>query len=110
MTNKKMRRINSPEQIHDYIRVTNTAIWVILSAIIIFFAGLFAWIFTGSLEISFNSVICAEGNNYYSFMTYDKFSRLKVATPVRIPESNITGQVKNLSRDVMQNQEERQIL
>ena len=99
-----MRRINSPEQIHDYIRVTNTAIWVILSAIIIFLLGLFVWIFTGAIEISFNSVICDDGEKSYSFLTYDKFSRLRVSMPVRISDSKMTGKIIKLSRDVMQNE------
>ena len=102
--NKKMR-INSPEQIHDYIRVTNTGIWVILSAIIIFLIGFFVWIFTGSLEISLNSLICDDGEKSYSFLTYDKFSRLRVSMPVRISDNDMTGTIIKLSRDVMQNEE-----
>ena len=31
-------RISSPEQLNDYIRVTNPSIWVILAAIIILLA------------------------------------------------------------------------
>ena len=91
-------RINSPEQIHDYIRVTNPGIWLILSAIIIFLLGLFTWIFTGTLEISFKSIIYRDGEKFYSSLTQDKFTRLKVGMPVRI-SSNITGEIIKLSRD-----------
>ena len=91
-------RINSPEQIHDYIRVTNPGIWLILSAIIIFLLGLFTWIFTGTLEISFKSIIYRDGEKFYSSLTQDKFTRLKVGMPVRV-SSNITGEIIKLSRD-----------
>ena len=98
-------RINSPEQIHDYIRVTNPGIWLILSAIIIFLLGLFTWIFTGTLEISFKSIIYRDGGKFYSSLTQDKFTRLKVGMPVRV-SSNITGEIINLSRDSKQYQAE----
>ena len=34
-----MERINSPEQLQDYIRVTNPGIWMVLAAIIVLLAG-----------------------------------------------------------------------
>ncbi|MBQ7560471.1 MAG: hypothetical protein IJS99_01375 [Synergistaceae bacterium] len=94
-------RITSPEQIHDYIRVTSPGVWIILSAIIAFLTGLFIWIFTGSLEISFSAPVYTEGGISRAFLKYDDFSRLKTGMHTRIHESKITGKIINLSRDVL---------
>ena len=47
---KTLERISSPEQLTDYLRVTNPGIWVILAAVILLLAGVFAWAMVGTLE------------------------------------------------------------
>ncbi len=47
---KTLDRISSPEQITDYLRVTNPGIWVVLVAVILLLAGGAAWSMGGTLE------------------------------------------------------------
>ena len=47
---KTIDRISSSEQLTDYLRVTNPEIWVILAAVILLLAGVFAWSMVGTLE------------------------------------------------------------
>jgi hypothetical protein len=47
---KTLERISSPEQLTDYLRITNPGIWVILTAVILLLGGLFAWAMIGTLE------------------------------------------------------------
>ena len=42
---KSMERLSSPEQLNDYLKVTNPAVWVVLAAVIFLLAGLFIWSF-----------------------------------------------------------------
>ena len=42
--------ISSPEQLQDYLRVTNPGMWMLLAAVISLLAGLFAWSMVGELE------------------------------------------------------------
>ena len=49
---KALDRISSPEQLTDYLRVTNPGIWVVLVAVILLLAGVFAWSLVGTLETS----------------------------------------------------------
>lgn len=43
-------RISSPEQLTDYLKVTNPGIWAILGAVILLLAGLLVWSAVGTLE------------------------------------------------------------
>lgn len=47
---KTLERINSPEQLADYLRVTNPGVWVILTAVILLLVGIFYWAAVGKLE------------------------------------------------------------
>ncbi|MCR5832164.1 MAG: hypothetical protein K6G67_08510 [Lachnospiraceae bacterium] len=40
---KSMDRINSPEELNDYIRVTSTPVWLILLAIVFVLVGTLVW-------------------------------------------------------------------
>ena len=45
-----LKRISSPEQLTDYLRVTNPGIWVILAAVLALVLGFFVWMSVGTLE------------------------------------------------------------
>ena len=49
---KALERISSPDQLTDYLCVTNPGIWVILAAILALLVGLLAWGTIGTLETS----------------------------------------------------------
>ena len=47
---KSLDSISSPEQLTDYIHVTNPGIWVLFAVIILMLAGFIAWAYVGQLE------------------------------------------------------------
>ncbi len=57
---KSLESINSPEQLTDYLRVTNPGVWVILVAVIFLLGGLFAWSTVGKLETIANGTAVVE--------------------------------------------------
>ena len=48
--NKVLEHISSPEQLTDYLRVTNPGIWILLVAVVLLLTGLFSWAAIGTLE------------------------------------------------------------
>ena len=40
---KSLDRISSPEQLNDYLRVTNPTVWVVLGAVILLLLGVIVW-------------------------------------------------------------------
>ena len=38
-----MQRIQSPEQLNDYLRVTNPSVWIVLAAAVLILAGALIW-------------------------------------------------------------------
>ena len=49
---KSLERMNSPEQLRDFIQVTRPSIWIIVSAIVILVVGVMFWAIYGSVELT----------------------------------------------------------
>ena len=48
--NMSIDRISSPEELHDYMRVTSPRLWMILAAIVILLAGFIVYASTATME------------------------------------------------------------
>ena len=53
-------KIQSPEQLNDYMKVTNPGIWIILAVVILLLGGLFAWSMVGKLETTAKATAVVE--------------------------------------------------
>ena len=47
---KSIDRINSPEQLNDYIRVATPSVWLVLAALVLLLIGMLAWSVLGTVE------------------------------------------------------------
>lgn len=47
---KSLDRISSPEELHDYMRVTSPRLWMLLGAIVVLLVGFIAYASTATLE------------------------------------------------------------
>lgn len=48
---KSIRRVSSPEQLNDYIRVTSPSVWIVLIALVVLLLGMLAWSVLGRIEV-----------------------------------------------------------
>ena len=55
-------KISSPEQLNEYIRVSNPGVWFVLAAIIILLAGVCVWGFLGRLDTKLKTVSVVENS------------------------------------------------
>lgn len=79
---KTLERISSPEQLTDYLRVTNPGIWAVLAAVILLLAGLFAWSTVGTLETTADATVVVSGSSARVIIT--GAGTLEEGMPVRI--------------------------
>ena len=47
---KALDRLSSPDELTDYLKVTNPSVWAVLIAIAVLLAGIFAWACIGTLQ------------------------------------------------------------
>ena len=59
---KTLDRISSPDQLTDYLRVTNPGIWAVLAAVLLLLGGIFAWAAVGTLETTADAAVIVNGH------------------------------------------------
>ncbi len=53
-------KVSSPEQLSDYLRVTDVGVWAALAVIVLLLTGLFVWASVGRLETDASAKIVVE--------------------------------------------------
>ena len=48
---QSMNRVNSPEALNDYIRVTTPSVWIVLLALVVLLVGMLAWGALGTVPV-----------------------------------------------------------
>lgn len=59
---KSLEKVSSPEQLDDYIKVSNPGVWMVLSAILVLLIGVCVWGIFGHLDTELDTAgVCQEG-------------------------------------------------
>ncbi|MEN6328592.1 MAG: hypothetical protein ABFD18_20590 [Syntrophomonas sp.] len=80
--------ISSPEQLNDYIKVSNPSVWMILAALFILLAAVLAWSLTGSLPTSIQATGVVKGGDVLSYVNAEKAGAIKTGQAVKIQIAN----------------------
>ena len=54
---KALKKISSPEQLSDHLRVTNPSVWLILVVVLLLLAGLIAWAGVATIETTVDAKV-----------------------------------------------------
>ncbi|MGN0813931.1 MAG: hypothetical protein ACI4MH_01710 [Candidatus Coproplasma sp.] len=95
MNNKIFRkesvdRMSSPEQLNDYIKVTNPGVWMALAAIAILLIGICVWGFFGKLETTLNVAAVSENGRIVCYVKEENVSKITDNLTVRINDGEYT--------------------
>ena len=87
---KSMDRISSPEQLNDYIRVTNPGIWTVLAAVIVLLVGFIVWGVVGTLETKVSAAAVSDGENVILYVSEAEIAGVAQDNAVRIDDAEYT--------------------
>ncbi|MEN6350433.1 MAG: hypothetical protein ABFD08_13695 [Syntrophomonas sp.] len=89
--------ISSPEQLNDYIKVSNPSVWIILAALFILLAAVLVWSLTGSLPTSIQAKGVVKDGDVLSYVDAEKAGAIKAGQTVKIQAADqketIDGQI-----------------
>ena len=91
---KSLKRISSPEELSDYLRVTSPTVWLILAAVILLLAGMLIWSATSSIDSVATGTAQVENGTMRIFLDDEQIARsLQSGMTVKVgeTESTITG-------------------
>ena len=92
---KSLERVSSPEQLNDYIRVSNPSVWIILIAVIVLLAGVCVWGVFGRLETRLSAAAVAEGGTVVCYVRESEIGR--VETGMEVSAGGQTLSVKEIA-------------
>ncbi|HAG68914.1 MAG TPA: hypothetical protein DCL38_02960 [Lachnospiraceae bacterium] len=92
---KSLNRMASPEELDNYLKVTNPGTWFILSAVVVFLAGLMIWGYFGRLESTMTGFGRMDDGRFVIYVTGDRFMKLKLGMQVKADKES--GQISELS-------------
>lgn len=73
---KSIEKISSPEQMNDYIRVSNPSVWIILAAVIVLLAGVFVWGLFGRLDSAFQTGGVCKDSSLTVYISEENFAKI----------------------------------
>ena len=92
---KSIERVTSPEQLNDYIRVSNPGVWMILAAVVILLAGVCVWGVFGRLDTKKQAAGVCENGKLICYIKSDDIADVKDGTIVSVDGKEYT--VKSVS-------------
>lgn len=87
---KSVDKMSSPEQLNDYIKVTNPGVWIVLSAIVILLVGVCVWGIFGKLETKISVACESNGSEAVLYIKEKDISSVKKDMTVSIGGNSYT--------------------
>jgi hypothetical protein len=94
---KALTRIASPEELNDYLKVTNPANWMILGSIIAILIGIIVWSFAGNLNTYVSGEATAEDGQITANIVNDNARFIREGQTIMIGEK--TSKVFKVEQD-----------
>lgn len=73
---KSIKRVNSPEKLDEYLKVTSPSVWLILIGIIIVLAGFIVWGYFGELKTYVNTGCVISDNKASCYVKEEDISKV----------------------------------
>ena len=83
---KSLERIKSPENIDDYIRVSNPGVWLILISAIMLLTGMLVWGIWGHVDSTIETTVCVENGNVFCYVSEEKATSVKAGMTVKFDD------------------------
>ena len=84
MEEKKLKKVDSPEQLDQYIRLSNPGVWIILIGIVILLIGVCVWGYFGKIDTKINTVAIASYYDTYVYIKEADLDKVKTGMSVEI--------------------------
>lgn len=84
---KSIDRVSSPEQLNEYIRVSNPSVWMVLGAIVVLLIGVCVWGVLGHLDTTLSAVAIAEDKQLTVYVKEADIESVADGMEVRIGEN-----------------------
>ena len=90
-------KFSSPEQLHDYVKVANPGLWMVISAIVILLVGVVVWGFIGKIDTTMSTAIVTDCGNAVIYVGESEVEKLEIGMTVRSEDKEY--QITDIAKD-----------
>lgn len=83
---KSLEKVSSPEQLNDYIRVSNPGVWIALAAVIVLLIGVCVWGIFGKIETTVGSAAVVKDGSMTLYIKEEHLGEITEGMIVRVRE------------------------
>lgn len=84
---KSIEKVSSPEQLNEYIRVSNTGVWMALTAIVILLIGVCVWGVLGRLDTTVKTVAVVENSGITVYVKESDIEQIQEGIKIEIGDN-----------------------
>ena len=97
---KSLKKISSPEELNDYVKVANPGIWLLLVGVIILLVGFFAWGALGQIETKIDAACVSEDGKLKVYVKEADMNEITLNTELTINDEEY--KIRSISDDPVQ--------
>lgn len=87
---KSIDRVSSPEQLNEYIRVSNPGVWMILGAVVLLLVGAIVWGVLGHIDTTVDAVAVSDNGEVLLYVKEEQIKDVCVGQTVRFDDTQAT--------------------
>ena len=84
MEDKKFKKVNLPEQLNQYIRLSNPGVWILLLAIVVLLVGVCIWGYFGKIDTKIKTVVISDNYTSYLYVKEEDMAKIKNGMQVEL--------------------------
>ncbi|MBR3133817.1 MAG: hypothetical protein IKG42_07205 [Clostridia bacterium] len=96
MEAKKIKKVDSPEQLNQYIRLSNPGVWILLIAIVVLLIGVCVWGYFGKIDTKITTVAISSDYNSYVYIKEADLEKVKTGMSVEIVNNENKYEIVNI--------------
>ena len=96
MEDKKFKKVNSPEQLNQYIRLSNPGVWILLLAIVVLLVGVCIWGYFGKIDTKLKTVVVSDNNSSYLYVKEEDVLKIKDGMQVQLNNNDATLEIVDI--------------
>ena len=87
---KSLERVSSPEELQDFIQVSNPAVWLIIGTAILLLVGCVVWGIFGRIEATCDGVVIAEKGDVTFYVAEQYAKGIRIGQTVKFNNTSAT--------------------
>lgn len=96
MEEKKLKKVDSPEQLNQYIRLSNPGVWILLLAIVVLLVGVCIWGYFGKIDTKLKTVVVSDNNSSYLYVKEEDVLKIKDGMQVQLNNNDATLEIVDI--------------